>query len=61
MYQTITHRIVNILIGLGLPWMVAALSGSPTRVPGHETLQVGFYSLFLPSYLAAAAPCLFLR
>ena len=40
-----TARIVNILIGLGLPWMVAALSGSPTRVPGHETLQVAAYFL----------------
>lgn len=32
-------QIVNILIGLGLPWFLSALAGHPIEISGHQKLQ----------------------
>merc|ERR1719313_1288108 len=36
-------QILNILVGLGMPWTISCLSGQPVRIPGHEQLQVMAY------------------
>eukprot|EP00929_Paragymnodinium_shiwhaense_P079912 TRINITY_DN41661_c0_g1_i2.p1 TRINITY_DN41661_c0_g1~~TRINITY_DN41661_c0_g1_i2.p1 ORF type:complete len:461 (-),score=50.93 TRINITY_DN41661_c0_g1_i2:12-1394(-) len=36
-------QILNILVGLGMPWTISCLAGKPVRVPGHAQLQVMAY------------------
>ena len=45
-------QIVNILIGLGLPWFLSALAGFPIQIHGHGTYSPCSLSLSLSLYLS---------
>mmetsp|Transcript_1570 Transcript_1570/g.5078 ORF Transcript_1570/g.5078 Transcript_1570/m.5078 type:complete len:187 (+) Transcript_1570:3-563(+) len=36
-------QILNILVGLGMPWLISCLAGRPVRVRGHGQLEVMAY------------------